>query len=124
MQDSQYTQMLNYEPQEKTIEELVVESLKNNYRDYIFSQKDKQTILDSCKKNGIELIYIDYFDKYGDFDYTEFIPVTFKKSPKRIKPIHVNITEIKTHRNRWQWVDLSKRTTPQVIKNRENSSKR
>ncbi len=119
MQKESGTCIINYDPQQRDIYELVIESLKNNYRDYVFSAKDKDIILEICKREGISLIYSIHNDRYGDIDYVEFIPVTFLKTPSRkSKILQINLKEIKSNSTRWKWTDLSKRTTPYIVKNR------
>lgn len=114
--------LINYDPQNESIHDLVIYSLKNNYRDYVFSNKDKQIVLEMCQREQISLIYKENFDRYGDLDYVEFIPVKFLKGSSKkakVKANQLNMKDLQSNPNKWKYTDLSKRTQGYIVQSRK-----
>lgn len=88
--------------------DVVVSSLKQRYKDWTFNEKQKQQVLRMCEKENIAVIYIDVYNKVtGNFEYTEFTPVIFKKTPYGDLITQVDLREIRQAKEEWIYKDLT-----------------
>lgn len=107
----------------------VLDSLRNNYRDYVFTLRDYETVVATCKKENINIIYRFVYDRYNELDYIEFIPVEFYKTPenkrklKKSPNLQIDMRVINQNKAGWVYKDLSSITKIWIEKNRKPGDK-
>lgn len=56
----------------------ILSSLKRGYRDYCYSARDKKNVLNAIAKTNLAIMWEDYYNRYGEYDYTVFIPARYR----------------------------------------------
>lgn len=74
-------------------------SLKSGHRDYCYSARDRNDILQAIKNTNLSVVWEDCYNKYNEYDYTVFIPARYRyggKNSPLIKGLCYNKAKIPT----------------------------